>query len=115
MASAKLPQLLLISYTSLPPEASAKATAVAEWETNQELLEYAANDRTLDVCPVEQKGLNLVPFQAGMDTANNAIHLSRRQHTPGHHHGVLRPGDGKRWTKPLRGRFQEVSIRMRLA
>jgi hypothetical protein len=22
----------------------------------------------------------------------------------------LRPGDGKRWTKPLRGRFNEVSI-----
>jgi hypothetical protein len=78
LASAKLPQFLLITYTSLPPEASAKATAVAEWETNQELLEYAANDRTLDVCPVEQKGLNLVPFQAGMDIANNAIHLSRR-------------------------------------
>jgi hypothetical protein len=45
---------------------------------------------------IEQKDLNLVPFQAGMDTANNAIHLSRRQHTPGHHHSVLRPGDGKR-------------------
>ena len=49
---------------------------------------------------IEQKILNLVPFQAGMVTANNAIHLSR-QHTPGHHHGVLRPGDGKRYPYPV--------------
>jgi hypothetical protein len=56
-ASAAPPYLKHFLTSCLPPEASAKATAVAEWETNQELLEYAANDRTLDVCPDRTKGL----------------------------------------------------------
>jgi hypothetical protein len=38
------------------------------------------------------------------------MHLSRHLKAVFLSHRALRPGDGKSWTKPLRGRFQELSI-----
>ncbi len=42
------------------------------------------------------QALKQATYEAGIDSANNAIHLSRTRMILVEHHGSQRPGDGKR-------------------